>query len=211
MKRKIIVVVLILVLIILLFVTVRTINNAKIFKQIENSIVNFRDSGNFLYQVTSSNERNNSTKQVYNNTKIKLEKGNAIYYGDMENGEVYAVNVENNTYNKLSISNFKQILPTTFLNPPALFSTLLAKENNIKNNYILMLLTTSISDDNYNGIECYKISILGTEKVWVSKDSLLPIKSQTVDEEYIYSFKSGVIKEEDVILKNLDEFKLENN
>lgn len=70
-----------------------------------------------------------------NNSKVKLEIGNAIYYVDTETGEVYVVNTENNTYNKLNISALKQVLPTTFINPPALFSTLLAKANNSENNY----------------------------------------------------------------------------
>lgn len=68
-----------------------------------------------------------------------------------------------------------------------------------------MLLTSSISNDNYNGEECYKISILGTEKVWISKNSLLPVKSETENTEYKYSFKSGNITENDVILTNIGE------
>lgn len=205
MKKKICIAIIIVILVIALFFIIRTINNAKVFNQIENAILDFKDSGNFLYQVTSSNEMNNSTKQVYNNSKVKLEIGNAIYYGDTETGEVYVVNTENNTYNKLNISALKQVLPTTFINPPALFSTLLAKANNSENNYLAMLLTSSISNDNYNGEECYKISILGTEKVWISKNSLLPVKSETENTEYKYSFKSGNITENDVILTNIGE------
>ena len=143
MKKKICIAIIIVILVIALFFIIRTINNAKVFNQIENAILDFKDSGNFLYQVTSSNEMNNSTKQVYNNSKVKLEIGNAIYYGDTETGEVYVVNTENNTYNKLNISALKQVLPTTFINPPALFSTLLAKANNSENNYLAMLLTSS--------------------------------------------------------------------
>lgn len=205
MKKKICIAIIIVILVIALFFIIRTINNAKVFNQIENAILDFKDSGNFLYQVTSSNEMNNSTKQVYNNSKVKLEIGNAIYYGDTETGEVYVVNTENNTYNKLNISALKQVLPTTFINPPALFSTLLAKANNSENNYLAMLLTSSISNDNYNGEECYKISLLGTEKVWISKNSLLPVKSETENTEYKYSFKSGNITENDVILTNIGE------
>lgn len=205
MKKKTIVAIIIVILVIAIFFIIRAVNNAKVFNQIENAILDFKNSGNFLYQVTSSNEMNNSTKQVYNNSKVKLEIGNAIYYGDTETGEVYVVNTENNTYNKLNISVLKQVLPTTFINPPALFSTLLAKANNSENNYLAMLLTSSISNDNYNGEECYKISILGTEKVWISKNSLLPVKSETENTEYKYSFKSGNITENDVILTNIGE------
>lgn len=205
MKKKICIAIIIVILVIALFFIIRSINNAKVFYQIENAILDFKDSGNFLYQVTSSNEMNNSKKQVYNNSKVKLEIGNAIYYGDTETGEVYVVNTENNTYNKLNISALKQVLPTTFINPPAVFSTLLAKANNSENNYLAMLLTSSISNDNYNGEECYKISILGTEKVWISKNSLLPVKSETENTEYKYFFKSGEITENDVALTNIDE------
>ena len=211
MKKKIIIAIIIVILLIILFFVIRTINNSKIFKQIENAIANFTDSGNYSYQVVCSNEMKNSTKQVYNNTKIKLEIGNAVYYGDIETGEVYTVNLENNTYNKLNTSSFPQILPTTFINPPALFSTLLSKVNNTENNYLLMLITSSISNDNYNGVECYKISVLGTETVWISKDTLLPVKNESNNEEYIYSFEASNVMESDVILENIEELTEETN
>ena len=211
MKKKIIIAIIIVILLIILFFVIRTINNSKIFKQIENAIANFTDSGNYSYQVVCSNEMKNSTKQVYNNTKIKLEIGNAVYYGDIETGEVYAVNLENNTYNKLNTSSFPQILPKTFINPPALFSTLLSKVNDTENNYLLMLITSSISNDNYNGVECYKISVLGTETVWISKVTLLPVKNESNNEEYIYSFEASNVMESDVILENIEELTEETN
>lgn len=211
MKKKIIIAIIIVILLIILFFVIRTINNSRIFKQIENAIAELNESGNYYYQVECSNEMNNNTKQVYNNTKIKLEIGNAVYYGDIETGEVYAVNLENNTYNKLNVSSFPQILPTTFINPPALFSTLLSKVNNTENNYLLMLITSSISDDNNNGVECYKISVLGTETVWISKDTLLPVKNEINNEEYIYSFEIGNVMENDVILNNMEELTEETN
>ena len=211
MKKKIIIAIIIVILLIILFFVIRTINNSRIFKQIENAIAELNESGNYYYQVECSNEMNNNTKQVYNNTKIKLEIGNAVYYGDIETGEVYAVKLENNTYNKLNVSSFPQILPTTFINPPVLFSTLLSKVNNTENNYLLMLITSSISDDNYNGVECYKISVLGTETVWISKDTLLPVKNEINNEEYIYSFEIGNVMENDVILNNMEELTEETN
>lgn len=211
MKKKIIIAIIIVILLIILFFVIRTINNLRIFKQIENAISKLNESGNYYYQVLCSDEMKNSTKQVYNNTKIKLEIGNAIYYGDTETGEVYAVNLENNTYNKLNVSSFPQILPTTFINPPALFSILLSNIKNTENNYLLMLITSSISNDNYNGVECYKISVLGTETVWISKDTLLPVKNETNNEEYIYSFETGNVMESDVILNNIEELTEETN
>lgn len=211
---KIILVLLILLIIIIgLFIFFKNNNNNKsILTKVGEAAVNIRESKNFYYEVNSNYEDVGDYKIWVDGNKIAFQISNStenyINYVDLDKGETYIVNEDNKTYSKTE--NIPAIAQNggTFVNPPAVFSiamnsSLNGEDEEFKN----MLDSIEISEEEYKGEACYKITYKENEIeeiTYFNKDSLLPIETIIGEEKREYTINKNSVEENDVTFSDID-------
>lgn len=211
---KIILVLLILLIIIIgLFIFFKNNNNNKsILTKIGDAAVNIRESKNFYYEVNSNHEDVGDYKIWVDGNKIAFQISdsteNYINYVDLDKGETYIVNEDNKTYTKTE--NIPAIAQNggAFVNPPAVFSiamnsSLNGEDEEFKN----MLDSIEISEEEYKGVACYKITDKENEIeeiTYFNKDSLLPIETIIGEEKREYTINKNSVEENDVTFSDID-------
>lgn len=201
MKKKISICILIIILILVIILGIRVVKNQKIFKEIQTTIDDILESGNFTYEAFSK-EMNTYKKWIYNNEKIAFQQGNNNnkIYVDMKSNIVYAVNFENNTYSILDSSAGEMLKPEYFSNAPQFFVSSPSKMLKVGE-----ILLANITEDTIDNIECYKIELFG-EIAWINKESLMPLKAIRDNVEYTYNIVLNDVLEQDVVF-DIENFK----
>lgn len=205
-KKKIFLIIGLLVAIVLVLISIKVIRNKIFLNDVEVAIRNLLENTNYSYEVNCTKGNMASSKKKVLNDKVTMEQNGSTYYADYETNELYLVSTENNTYVKLNLEDFKMLKPNVFSNTPSFFGILLSKiYNNDNSEYLRFLFKMKISNDTYEGIECYKVTF-AEEETYVNKETFLPIKCNVAGEELEYAISSNEVKEDDVTFKNMQDY-----
>ena len=180
--------------------------NKRVLDNVEKAIIAMLESKNYSYKIMCSDEVVQSSEKLVLGNRVVQKTKDSILYGNIENNEIYLVDLEEKIYTKLDLEKFPNILPNTFSNAPTIFGSLLSKIHKGENDYWKILFTMKVSNDVCEDTECYKISIFGNEDTYISKESFLPIKNIIENTEYRYTFSIDVLEENDVNFNDIQNF-----
>lgn len=204
MKKKILFVIIIFIIVIVLMEIIKVNYIKKILNEIVDIYTRLKEDNNIYYESIRTGNNDYIYKMWLKDSKVMINMNETLlYYADFEKNEFYQKN-ENEV---ISLEDKPSILENgrAFANPPVIF---LDGQNVDELSLKSLLIDINIISENYNGIECLKISY-GDEIIYCDKESLLPIKTITyvdgeVFEENTYKISFDTVTNEDV---NFEKYK----
>lgn len=205
-KLKNFIICIIVVIIIAISFIVSKYNQYKILMNIVEETNKVSASGNYYYEVESS-ERGHTklwVKGDYLKFQNVLAEGDSATYTDLKENKVYSVD---NIQKEYAISIM--VLKPGFTNFP---NTLMLLRNGEEISAIDVALSIKeLKTESIDNKECYKIVYehdLGNEIIWVNKETLLPIKCQSENDFTAkYTITLNSVTDSDVLF-DIDEYKL---
>lgn len=214
-KKKILIILIIIIAIIGLITGIRAIKNFYILQNIFSEIEkNIQKDNYYLKTVTSYKGNTSITEIFYKDGVGKMIAENGVYtWVDGENA--YMIDEDTRTYYDLDIQNAIGLVSNEMF-----ASFVPGYSKNILERFIMVAkLNNSITTENINDKECYKIKIKENEAnktYWIEKSTNKPLRAKiefinSDIYEYDYELQYNITKSQDVALPDLSEYqKMEN-
>lgn len=230
-------VLLIIILIIVFFISMiimRYNNTINIMKSVKNNIDEIQEKDNYTisiieHRIDYQTKRDSTfvTTHYYKDSKYRTENNcininfdlinkNTSYYGEIDSNRRIQIVKDTKTVYKES-RNYAYTKRESFLkdlkNEIEIFNADFGLFNNL-----FMKIGYGVREDQYNGKECFVIKSENNEgygEFWIEKDSMMMIRRicENYNSSYtekIYNISIDTVKDEDLIIPNLDMYKIEN-